>query len=86
MCGNEVALYYHTGLLISLIRSDDSLHLLLCHQSQEELRHGIARDGFSDELRQADSDAALRLNLRSIENLGILRKIFENHICCEHLP
>jgi hypothetical protein len=78
MCGNEVALFHHTGMLLSLLRADPFLKVGLVRHSEEELRGGICREGahFGDELRQADTDAALRLNLRTVANLEILRSMF----------
>ena len=77
LCGNEVALYHHTGMLLSLVRADTRLKGGLIRMAEEELRASFCRDGFSMELRQADNDAALRLNLRTAANLDLLKTIFD---------
>jgi len=75
--GAETALRGHGQLLrLLLAASPAALARCVAHFESEELRGGLCRPGLLGQLRLADHRAALRLNLRSIDDLAAAAQAF----------
>lgn len=88
LCGNEVALYRHSAMLLRILQagpgpsvasSSPSLRARLMVECREELGMCFNDESFLRALLGAPNDSALRLNNATLRNLRAARRLLDEH-------
>jgi hypothetical protein len=77
LCGAEVALYHHAGLLLTLLRHKPALASVVAKEAPDDLREGLCKPGALNVVLfdAAPTHAQLRLNRRSASDLAVVVKV-----------